>query len=263
VLFGREFVDPLVRKLQRTGIELWLESQVVAAREEPKTLTVVSPDIGKVDITADAVVLACGAREMPLSQRGWLAGHRSARVFYTMQILELLDTENCLPMSHPTIAGSDLIAYSAAAKLENRGARDITLFDRSSRPEITLAERLYFRKWCKPEWHRVRDSFEISGHDGVEAVRLDGEKESLCDGVVISGRLIPNSELAVDVGLDVEMPSWQPVPGGRHQWSQPGWFVAGNMVGGLHGAEWCHSDGLRAAKAVAKYLNELSSPTSK
>ena len=136
VLFGREFVDPLARKLQRTGTELWLESQVVAAREEPNTLTVVSPEIGKVDIIADAVVLACGAREMPLSQRGWLAGHRPARVFYTMQILELLDAGECLPMSRPTIAGSDLIAYSAAAKLQSRGGRDITLFDRSSRHPV-------------------------------------------------------------------------------------------------------------------------------
>jgi hypothetical protein len=174
-----------------------------------------------------------------------------------MQILDLLDGDRCLPMSQPAVLGSDLIAYSAAAKLRSFGAGNATMFDRSSRPTASLLERLYFRRWCKPKWYGVREKAEISGSDRVDAIRLDGEKETLCDGVVISGSLIPNSELAVEAGLDVVMPSWQPVLRGGIQLSHPGWFVAGNMMGGLRGAEWCHSNGLRVGKAVAAFLDEI------
>ena len=257
VLYGEEVVDSLMRKLARTDTELWLESQVIQVLREPKILTVVGPDRGKIDITADVVILTCGAREMSLAQRGWLAGHRPARVFYTIQLLDLLDGDRCLPLSQPAVLGSDLIAYSAAAKLRSHGAGNAAVIDKSSRPAATLLERLYFRKWCRPEWVGVRGKAEISGPDRVEAIRLDGEKDRRCDGVVVSGSLIPNSELAVEAGLDVDMPGWRPVMRGGGQLSHPGWFVAGNMIGGFHGAEWCHSNGLRVGKAVAQYLKEI------
>jgi thioredoxin reductase len=257
VLYGEDYVDSLMRKLAKTGTELWLESQVTQALREPKILTVVGPDRGKVDVTADVVVLACGAREKSLAQRGWLAGHRPAGVFYTMQLLDLLDGDGCLPMSQPVVLGSDLIAYSAAAKLRSHGAGNATLIDRSFHPAATLLERLYFRRWCKPEWNGVREKAEISGSSRVDAICLDGENKLGSDGVVASGSLVPNSELAVEAGLGVLMPSWRPVMRGGYQLSHAGWFVAGNMMGGFRSAQWCHSNGLRVGKAVAQYLEEM------
>jgi len=36
--------------------------------------------------------------------------------------------------------------------------------------------------------------------------------------------------------------------------SEPGWFAAGNVLGGFHGAQWCYFNGRQAARRVANFL---------
>ena len=55
-------------------------------------------------------------------------------------------------------------------------------------------------------------------------------------------------------GLEVSQLDRIPLRRSRYELSEPGWFVAGAEVGGLHGAYWCYQDGRRAAGAVANYL---------
>ena len=110
--FGKQFVERIRGKLDQTATDLLLECQVVDVDRTMKSLTLISPRTGKTEIAAHAVVFACGAREKTRSERGWIAGHRPARQFYTMQLLQLLDDCHVLPMKRPAIIGSDLIAYS-------------------------------------------------------------------------------------------------------------------------------------------------------
>ncbi len=85
-------------------------------------------------------------------------------------------------------------------------------------------------------------------------MRLNG-KNIPCDGIVICGELIPNSELALNGNIKVELHSRNPVVAEDYQVSEPGGFAAGNILGGFHGAEWCYFNGRRVARAVANYLS--------
>ena len=255
VLFGQPFVKILRRKLDGTPTQVWLESQVVAVDGNARSLTVVSPHLGKMTITADAVVFACGAREKTRSERGWLSGNRPSRQFHTMNLLELLDRHDLLPIRRPAIVGSDLISYSAAAKLCAAGADEAVMFDRSTRPKLRLIERLYFRRWCKPRWFRAQGALVLPDYGTVSTVELDGESHFPCDGVVVSGELVPNSELAVAAGMKVDPVARVPVLSDSGELSHPGWFVSGAEVGGFHGAQWCYSHGLGVARSVAVYLS--------
>ncbi len=76
----------------------------------------------------------------------------------------------------------------------------------------------------------------------------------VCDGAILSGELVPNTELALLGGFDVELPGRQLVIDHCQQLSSPGWFAAGNILGGWHGAQWCFFNGRRLARQVAKYL---------
>ena len=50
----------------------------------------------------------------------------------------------------------------------------------------------------------------------------------------------------------------KPVVVEDYQLSASGWFAAGNILGGFHGAEWCFFNGRRVARSVVNYLSKSS-----
>jgi NADPH-dependent 2,4-dienoyl-CoA reductase/sulfur reductase-like enzyme len=255
VMFGQEYAAKLAQQLDRAGAQVYLEAQVTDADPDSGAMTIVSPR-GCWTIRADAVVFACGARELTRSERGWIVGVRPARQFYTLQLLELLDQCHALPMRRPAIFGSDLIAYSAAAKLRAAGTSEAAIFDRAASPAAAWIQRRYFQRWTTPAWRAVDGSLTIS-KSGEGELMLDDDGQRF-DGVVFSGELTPNNELLVAAGVE---PATRSAAVSRRwrQLSAPQWFVVGAAVGGLHGAEWCYWDGRRASAAVADYIKNLGS----
>jgi NAD(P)H-nitrite reductase large subunit len=187
-----------------------------------------------------------------------MTGTRPIRVFFTKQLLQLIDGNGLLPMRNPVIIGSDLIGYAAAAKLKVAGAEDAIIMDKQHRPECSFFERLYFRIWSKPRFRAVNvKSVEVMGSKTATGIRLSKDGDILpCDGIVVCGELIPNSELALLGKLKIELPSRKPVIGRDYQMSESGWFSAGNMLGGFRGAEWCYFNGRRVARSVMNYLSK-------
>ncbi len=97
----------------------------------------------------------------------------------------------------------------------------------------------------------IRDELRVTGLQ-VGQEHLD------CDGVVISGELVPNIELITAAGLAVSQPGRIPTRLGGNELSEPGWFVAGAQIGGFHGAHWCYQDRHRAGRNVAAYLRKTA-----
>jgi thioredoxin reductase len=262
VLFGEDFVKRLVDKLDGADTEVSLQTQVLAVDSSKNQLTLVNPQRGKFHITAQSIVMACGAREKTVAERRWISGSRTARIFFTNQLIEWIDRYDKLPMQRPIILGSDLIAYSAAAKLRAAKAEEAVVLDQSIRRKTPLPARLYFRRWSNPQWRgNVRDA-SVIGSSAAEGITLAGGSTLECDGATLSGELVPNSELAVLGGFHVELPSRWLVLDGHQQLSSPGWFAAGNILGGFHGALWCYFNGRRLARQVAKYLDNTWFPQS-
>ena len=256
-VFGEEYANSLKRKLAKTDVKIWLQSQVLEIEANEKKIIFVNTVKGIMSLTADAVIMACGSREKTLSERGWLTGSRPIRVFFTKQLLQLIDGNDLLPMHNPVIIGSDLIAYAAAAKLKSAGSMEAIIVDNGRGPKCSYFERLYFRQWTQPSFRSSAfKSVEVVGSKTASGIRLSKDGKLIpCDGIVVCGELIPNSELALQGLLKVELPSRKPVVGRNYQLSKPGWFAAGNMLGGYHGAGWCYFNGWRVARAVKNYFS--------
>ncbi|MDO8550479.1 MAG: FAD-dependent oxidoreductase, partial [Ignavibacteria bacterium] len=255
-VFGEDYAKWLEKQLIKSKVQIELQSQVINIDAKKKILTLVSPEEGEINYSADAMVMACGSREETPAERGWLAGSRPVKVFFTKQLLRLLDGDHLLPMNNPLIIGSDVIGYAVAAKLKAAGASDAVIVDNRSRPKCGFFERLYFRMWSNPNYQGLSvKSIEVTGNKTASGVRLNG-KNIPCDGIVICGELIPNSELALNGDIKVELPSRKPVVAEDYQLSESGWFAAGNMLGGFHGAEWCYFNGRRVASTVINYLSQ-------
>jgi len=255
-VFGEEYARWLGLQLAKTEAQVLLQSQVIEIEAKEKRIVLVNPLEGQTTLTADAVIMACGAREETAAERGWVTGSRPVRVFFTKQLLQLIDGNGLLPMQNPVIIGSDLIAYAAAAKLEAAGSKNAVIVDIRDRPQCSFFERLYFRRWSNPKFRAVAaKSVEVVGSGAASGIRLPKENEIVpCDGIVICGELVPNSELALLGNFSVDLPSRKPVVVQGCQLSESGWFAAGNMLGGFHGAEWCYFNGRRVAQAVNKFL---------
>jgi len=258
MLTGEEYAQKLRDKLSKYDIHLWNESQVLDIDSKGKGITFISPGKGYSDVTAEAVIMACGARERSLAERGWVTGPRPARIFFTKHLLDLIDGNDCFPLKKPVIIGSDLVAYAAAAKLKTMGASDAILIDTPHRPQCSLPERLYFRRWAKSEYRGRVKNLKVIGNHVPSAVKLADGELIPCDGIVVSGELIPNSELALLGNLKVELPSRKPILKKGYRLSESGWFATGNILGGFHGAEWCYFNGQRVARSVVKYLSDSS-----
>lgn len=255
-VFGQDYSTWLEKKISKTNIEIKLESQVLEINAKEKKLTFVNSKEGKVTLSADAIIMACGSREETPAERKWITGARPVKVFFTKQILNLVDRNNILPMKKPLIIGSDIIAYAAAAKLKAAGASDPIIVDNRPSPKAPFYERLYFRLWGNPVYRGFDvKSLEITGAKSATGANLNGTHID-CDGIVISGELISNSELALIGNLKVNIPSRIPVISKDYQLSESGWFAAGNMLGGFHGAEWCYFNGKRTADSVLKYISK-------
>ena len=256
-VFGEEYANSLKRKLAKTDVKIWLQSQVLEIEANEKKIILVNPVKGIMSLTADAGIMACGSREKTPSERGWLTGSRPIRVFFTKQLLQLIDGNDLLPMHNPVIIGSDLIAYAAAAKLKSAGSMEAIIVDNGRGPKCSYVERLYFRQWTQPSFRSSAfKSVEVVGSKTASGIRLSKDSNLIpCDGIVVCGELIPNSELALQGLLKVELPSRKPVVGRNYQLSKPGWFAAGNILGGYHGAELCYFNGRRVARAVKNYFS--------
>ena len=62
-VFGEEYANFLKKKLAKTDVEVWLNSQVLKIEASKKEITLMNPDKGEISFTADAVIMACGSRE--------------------------------------------------------------------------------------------------------------------------------------------------------------------------------------------------------
>ena len=253
VVFGEELAGRMAKRLAKTDTEIRLGTQVTKIDPAEKRLTLLGPD-GVRELTADAVVLAAGAREQTPAEKGWLAGARTARVGFTRHVTGWLDRHGLLPARKPVVVGSDLIAYSAAAKLRAAGSDEPVMIDRRQSPSAGFFERLFFRRWTRPDWSGGVTAAGMKGDRAATGVQSSDGIEWPGDGVMVCGELVPNSELALLGGLAVELPSRQLQLAPGQAMSEPGWFAAGNVLGGFHGAQWCYFNGRRLAKRIATFL---------
>jgi pyruvate/2-oxoglutarate dehydrogenase complex dihydrolipoamide dehydrogenase (E3) component len=257
MVFGEELAQRMIQRLTSTNTNIKLCTHVTKVYPLEKKLSLLSPK-GLQEITADAVVLAAGAREQTSSEKGWLAGARTARTGFTRHITSWLDRHNLLPTRKPLIVGSDLIAYSAAAKLRAAGSHEPVMINQRQRPIANLFERLFFRRWTRPNWKGGVAAINLSGDSTM--INANSEDKSNCDcsgdAIIFSGNLVPNTELALMAGMAVESPSRRLKISHGQSLNTPGWFAAGNVLGGFHGAQWCYFNGKRLAKKLKQYLTK-------
>lgn len=268
-LTGPEYAQRFIDQVHATDIALFLGSMVLGIDSgEPTedtavhTVTLMSPS-GMLRLTGRAVVLAMGCRERTRSEIK-IPGSRPAGVFTAGLAQRYINIENLKPGSRAVILGSGDIGLIMARRcalegISVEGVYELMPYANGLRRNV---------KNCLDDFgiplHLSTTVTRVIGHDRVEAVEVSQVDERLapipgterivpCDTLLLSVGLIPENELSVAAGVELDPRTRGAVVDQSLQTGVPGIFACGNVlhVHDLADNVTCESE--RAGAAAAAY----------
>lgn len=268
-LTGPEYAQRFIDQVHATDIALFLNSMVLGIDSgEPTedtavhTVTLMSP-AGMLQLTGRAVVLAMGCRERTRSEIK-IPGSRPAGVFTAGLAQRYINIENLKPGSRAVILGSGDIGLIMARRctlegISVEGVYELMPYANGLRRNV---------KNCLDDFgiplHLSTTVTRAIGHDRVEAVEVSRVDEHLvpipgtervvpCDTLLLSVGLIPENELSVAAGVELDPRTRGAVVDQSLQTGVPGIFACGNVLHVHDLADNVTTESERAGAAAAAY----------
>lgn len=268
-LTGPEYAQRFIDQVRSTDIALFLNSMVIGIDSgEPTedtavhTITLMSPE-GMLQLTGRAVVLAMGCRERTRSEIK-IPGSRPAGVFTAGLAQRYINIENLKPGSRAVILGSGDIGLIMTRRctlegISVEGVYELMPYANGLRRNI---------KNCLDDFgiplHLSTTVTRVIGHGRVEAVAVSKVDEHLvpipetervvpCDTLLLSVGLIPENELSVGAGVELDPHTRGAVVDQSLQTGVPGIFACGNVLHVHDLADNVTTESERAGEAAAAY----------
>lgn len=268
-LTGPEYAQRFIDQVRATDIALFLDSMVIGIDSgEPTednavhTVTLMSP-AGMLQLTGRAVILAMGCRERTRSEIK-IPGGRPAGVFTAGLAQRYINIENLKPGSRAVILGSGDIGLIMARRctlegISVEGVYELMPYANGLRRNV---------KNCLEDFgiplHLSTTITRVIGHDRVEAVEVSQVDEHLtpiagterivpCDTLLLSVGLIPENELSVAAGVELDPRTRGAVVDQSLQTGMPGIFACGNVLHVHDLADNVTTESERAGAAAAAW----------
>lgn len=285
-LTGPEYAQRFINQVRETEITLFLDSMVLgidssegagassvdegAGAAAVHTVTLMSP-AGMLQLTGRAVVLAMGCRERTRSEIK-IPGSRPAGVFTAGLAQRYINIENLKPGSRAVILGSGDIGLIVARRctlegISVEGVYELMPYANGLRRNV---------KNCLDDFgiplHPSTTVTSVIGHDRVEAVEVSQVDEHLapipgterivsCDTLLLSVGLIPENELSVAAGVELDPHTRGAVVDQSLQTDVPGIFACGNVLHVHDLADNVTTESERAGAAAAAYALGIDAGT--
>lgn len=279
-LTGPEYAQRFIDQVRATDIAPFLDSMVIGidsgegaaasasgVNEAPRataahTVTLMSPT-GMLQLTGRAVVLAMGCRERTRSEIK-IPGSRPAGVFTAGLAQRYINIENLKPGSRAVILGSGDIGLIMARRctlegISVEGVYELMPYANGLRRNV---------KNCLHDFgiplHLSTTVTRVIGHDRVEAVEVSQVDERLapiagterivpCNTLLLSVGLIPENELSVAAGVELDPRTRGAVVDQSLQTGVPGIFACGNVLHVHDLADNVTTESERAGAAAAAW----------
>lgn len=259
---GPAYARRLTAQALDAGAMLETEAMVTGWAGE-RLLEVTTPR-GVRTVSADAVVLATGARERPRPAR-LIPGDRPDGVYTTGQLQNLVHLHHARVGARALIVGGELVSWSAVLTLREAGCATVAMVTDQPRSESYAAFRIPGRALMDGPVLTRSKLVSIQGKDRVRAAVVEnldtGERSTVeCDTVVFTGDWIPDHELARAGGLVMDAGTRGPVVDAALRTSAAGVFAAGNLLHPVDTADGAALDGRHVAAAVRGWLQRREAP---
>lgn len=267
-LSGPEYAQRFIDDVKKQGIEIVTDATVIGLTRDRK-VTAASKD-GLLQYQADAVILTMGCRERT---RGALSipGERPAGVFTAGTAQAYINLKNKMVGKNVIILGSGDIGMIMARRMTLEGAKVQAVFEIQPYPSgLPRNIEQCLNDYQIPLYlsHTVT---KIIGHNRLEAVEVSQVDENMqpipgtekrydCDTLILSVGLIPENELSLMAGVELDPRTKGAVVDEFYQTSVPGIFAAGNVLHVHDLVDFVSLEAERLAKSVAAYLKENLAP---
>ncbi|MFR4141370.1 MAG: NAD(P)/FAD-dependent oxidoreductase [Collinsella sp.] len=268
-LTGPEYAQRFIDQVRATDIALFLDSMVLGidSSESTEDTTLYTVTLmnraGMLQLTGRAVVLAMGCRERTHSEIK-IPGSRPAGVFTAGLAQRYINIENLKPGSRAVILGSGDIELIMARRctlegISVEGVYELMPYANGLRRNV---------KNCLDDFgiplHLSTTVTRVIGHDRVEAVEVSQVDEHLapiagterivpCDTLLLSVCLIPENELSVAAGVELDPRTRRAVVDQSLQTGVPGIFACGNVLHVHDLADNVTTESERAGAAAAAW----------
>ncbi len=271
-LSGPEYAERMADMALDAGAEFALDTAVtdfIKLSDGTFELILLSPGNGVRKINAKAVILAMGCRER---NRGSLAvpGTRPAGVFTAGAAQKLLNMEGMLPGRSAVIVGSGDIGLIMARRLRWCGIDVKAVVEIMPHPSGLTRNVVQCLHDFNIPLYLAHSVIRIAGKDRVEGVDIAPLKDGMpdlankfhidCDTVLFSVGLIPENELAVNAGVELNPATGGAMVDANYETSVPGIFSAGNVLHVHDLVDFVSEEAERAAACVLARLNGAERP---
>lgn len=263
-LSGPEYAERFIDEFNKENIKAMLLTFVTAMEKthDGFIATVVNTD-GVSKINAKAVILATGCRERTAKQVS-IHGTRPSGVFTAGTAQHFVNLLGEMPTKKCVILGSGDIGLIMARRLTLEGAEVVGVYEVMPTPSgLTRNIHQCLHDYNIP-LHLSHTVTRVFGHDRLEKVEISKVDEKLrpikgteeiveCDALILSVGLIPENELAENMGVKIDQRTKGPLCDGQLMTSVPGIFSCGNALHVNDLVDYVSESGEEAGKNAANY----------
>ena len=268
-LSGPEFAQRFIDQVEAEHIECITDCTVLDITKD-KVITAASRAHGLLQIQADAVLLTMGCRERT---RGALAtpGTRPAGVYTAGVAQNYINLQNIMVGHEVVILGSGDIGLIMARRMTLEGAHVQGVYEVQSYPS-GLPRNI---EQCLNDYniplHLSHTVVDIRGQERLTSVVVaecderfrpipGTEQEIPCDTLILSVGLIPENELSLAAGVELDPRTRGAFVDEHCQTQIPGIFAAGNVLHVHDLVDFVALEAEALANSAAEYLQTGSLP---
>lgn len=265
-LTGPEYAKRCEDKITELNIPYKLNTMVLNITKD-KVITATNPDEGIFEIKAKAIILAMGCRERP---RGALniAGTRPAGVYTAGTAQKFVNIKGYMPGKEVVILGSGDIGLIMARRMTLEGAKVKAVCELMPYSG-GLARNI---EQCLNDFdiplmlsHTVTEIHGTKRLEGVTIAKVDENRRPIeetkqyipCDTLLLSVGLIPENELTVSAGIQLDKTTNGAVTDQNRQTDTEGIFACGNVLHVHDLVDFVSEEAETAGKAAADYIKGI------
>ena len=266
--FGEELTGPdyawkYEKRVRELGIEVKMSTTVLKISGD-KVVSATNAEDGIFHIRAKAIILAMGCRERAKGALN-IAGSRPAGIYTAGTAQKYVNIKGYLPGKRVVILGSGDIGLIMARRMHLEGAK-VEAVCEVMPYSGGLARNI---QQCLNDFniplklsHTV---IKIHGNERVEGVTIaqvdekrqpiPGTEECIaCDTLLLSVGLIPENELTIDMGIDIDEVTKGAIVNQNRETSSEGVFACGNVLHIHDLVDFVSEEAECAGKSAAAYI---------
>ena len=262
-LTGPEYAGRFIELLQKTGVEVKLDTMVLHVTPE-KQVHAINPKDGYMIIDAKAVILAMGCRERTRGAIG-IPGDRPSGVFTAGTAQRYVNIEGKQCGKRVVILGSGDIGLIMARRLTLEGAKVLACVELMpysnglTRNLVQCLEDYHIPLYLSHTVTNIKGSRRV---EQVTVSRVDESRKPIpgtemvfdCDTLLLSVGLIPENELTREAGIEIDPRTNGAVVYENRETSLPGVFACGNVLHVHDLVDFVSGESEKAGKAAAEHL---------